>query len=159
MLQRLSPWLAAGLTSGLVIILGIWLMAVIYFNTYILGYRSAIDQKLVSAVIETSTNNPEIQTALKNQVTAYLRSPEGKTKIAELLKSPEMVKAMSENIQSPEMRTAIIKLMEVPEFRSAVMEIIKDTPEMRVLTVLSSAIVFDTDPAKPQSPPSPAVIK
>jgi hypothetical protein len=157
-LQRLSPYLAAGVTTGLVIILGIWLMAVIYFNTYILGYRSAIDQKLVSAVIETSTNNPDIQVALKNQVVAYLKSPEGKAKMAETLKSPEMVKAMSENIQSPEMRTAIIKLMEVPEFRSAVLQIVKDTPEMRVLTVLSSAIVFDTDQTN-QTAPSPAVLR
>lgn len=143
MLQRFSPWLAAGLTTGLVIILGIWLIAIFYFNTFILGYRSAIDQKLAKAVIETSTNNPDIQNALKNQVIVYLKSPEGKTKMAELLKSPEMVKALSENIQSPEMRTAILKLMEVPEFRTAVLQIVKDTPEMRTLTLLSTAIIFD----------------
>ena len=152
MLQRLSPWLAAGLTTGLVIILGIWLMAIFYFNTYILGYRSAIDQKLAKTVIETSINNPDIQNALKNQVILYLKSPEGKAKMAELLKSPEMVKALSENIQSPEMRTAILKLMEVPEFRTAVLDIVKDTPEMRTLTLLSSAIIFDPQ----QNNPTPA---
>ena len=121
-------------------------MTIFYFNTYILGYRSAIDQKLAKAVIETSINNPDIQSALKNQVSLYLKSPEGKTKMAELLKSPEMVNALSENIQSPEMRTAILKLMEVPEFRSAVLGIVKDTPEMRALTLLSSAIILDPQP-------------
>jgi hypothetical protein len=149
-LQRLSPWVAAGFTSGIVILLGIWLIAVFYFNTYIFGYHTAIDQKLVSAVIESSLQNPEVQATIKNQLTQYLKSPEGKAKVIEMMKSPEAKKAFAENINSPEMQTAIMKLMEVPEFRAAVLDIVKSTPEMRVLTVLSSAIVFDNDQSTPQ---------
>ncbi|MDR3566038.1 MAG: GerD family protein [Negativicutes bacterium] len=171
MLQRLSPWLAAGLTTGLVLLLGIWLMAIIYFNTYILGYRSAVDQKLVNTVIEASVSNPDVQTALRNQIIVYLKSPEGKARMAETLRSPEMRKALSENIQSPEMRkamsdniqspemrAAILKLMEIPEFRGAVMHIVKDTPEMRMLTTLSAAITLDPEPSTPPAL-SPALLK
>ena len=155
MLQKLSPWLAAGLTSGLVILLGIWLIAIFQFNTFILNNRSTIDQKLVAAVIEASATNPEIQTMLRNQVILYLKSPEGKAKMAELIKSPEMVTAMSENIQSPEVRKAIIKIMEIPEFRNAVLQIIKDTPEMKTLALISSAITFNQEPTSNPPGPSP----
>lgn len=154
MLQKLSPWLAAGLTTGLVITLGLWLTGALFFNTFILGQRVTPDQKMVATLIETSLNNPDVQAAVKQQVIVYLRSPEGKARMAEMIKSPEMVKAMSENIQSPEMRAAILKLMEIPEFRAAVLDIVKDTPEMRTLTILSSAIVWDPQPAgaKPADP-------
>lgn len=171
MLQRLSPWLAAGLTTGLVVLLGIWLMAIIYFNTYIMGYRSTVDQKMVNSVIEASINNPDVQNALKSQMIVYLKSPDGKARMAEMLKSPEMRKVMSENIQSPEMRkaiaesiqtpemrSAIIKLMEVPEFRGAVLQIVKDTPEMRMLTVLAAAVTFDPE-IKGAPVLSPAMLK
>jgi hypothetical protein len=150
-LQKLSPWLAAGFTTGLVILLGLWLLATTYFQTLILGQRP-LDQRLVSTVIETSLSNPETQAALKNQVMLYLRSPEGKARMAEMLRSPEMVKALAENIQSPEMRAAILKLMEIPEFRAAVLDIVKDTPEMRMLNVLSQAIVLDPPAPAPASP-------
>ena len=153
MLQKLSPWLAAGFTTGLVVILGLWLLAGVYFNTYLIGMRSAPDQKMMTAVIEAGLKNPDVQTAVKQQVIIYLRSPEGKARMAELIKSPEMVKAMSENINSPEMRAAILKLMEVPEFRAAVLDIVKDTPEMRTLTLLSSAIVWDAPQAAPATEP------
>lgn len=150
MMQKLSPWLAAGVTTGLVVILGLWVSGVFYFNTFILGHRSNVDQKLAAAVIEASIKNPEIQNALKDQVLQYLKSPEGKAKLAELMKSPEMVKTMSENLQTPEMRAAILKLMEIPEFRAAVLTVMKDTPEMKVLTLISSAVVFDQN--QPSSP-------
>lgn len=146
MLQKLSPWLAAGFTTGLVILLGLWLLATTYFHTLLLGQRP-LDPRLVATVIETSLTNPEIQTALKNQIIVYLRSPEGKARMAETLRSPEMVKALAENIHSPEMRTAILKLMEIPEFRAAVLDIVKDTPEMRMLNILSQAIILDPPPA------------
>lgn len=147
MLQKLSPWLAAGFTTGLVITVGLWLTGTLFFNTFILGQRAAPDQKMVATVIEASLSNPDVQAAVKQQVIVYLRSPEGKARMAELIKSPEMVKAMSENIHSPEMRAAILKLMEIPEFRAAVLDIVKDTPEMRTLTILSGAIVWDPQPA------------
>ncbi len=153
MLQKLSPWLAAGFTTGLVVTLGLWLTAGIFFNTFIIGQRASPEQKLVAALIETSLNNPEVQAAVKQQVMLYLRSPEGKARMAEMIKSPEMVKAMSENIHSPEMRAAIIKLMEVPEFRAAVLDIVKDTPEMKTLTILSAAIVWEPQPASPVADP------
>ncbi|MDT8900009.1 GerD family protein [Anaeroselena agilis] len=153
MLQKLSPWLAAGLTTGLVVIAGLWLTAAIFFNTFIIGQRVAPDQKMVATLIETGLNNPEVQAAVKQQVMLYLRSPEGKARLAEMIKSPEMVKALAENIQSPEMRVAILKLMEVPEFRAAVLDIVKDTPEMKTLTILSSSIVWDPQPAAPAAEP------
>lgn len=153
MLQKLSPWLAAGFTTGLVVLLGLWMMAAMYFNTYLIGMRAAPDQKMMAAVIEAGLNNPDVQAAVKQQVIIYLRSPEGKARLAELIKSPEMVKAMSENINSPEMRVAILKLMEVPEFRAAVLDIVKDTPEMRTLTLLSAAIVWDPPPSQPVAEP------
>jgi hypothetical protein len=148
-LQKLSPWLAAGFTTGLVVVAGLWLSAAVLFNTFHIGQRVSPDQKMVATLIETGLNNPEIQAAVKQQVIIYLRSPEGKARMAELIKSPEMVKALSENIQSPEMRAAILKLMEIPEFRAAVLDIVKDTPEMRTLTILSAAIVWDPQPAAP----------
>lgn len=147
MLQKLSPWLAAGFTTGLVITVGLWLTGAVFFNTFIMGQRATPDQKMVATLIETSLRNPDVQAAVKQQVIIYLRSPEGKARMAELMKSPEMVKALSENIRSPEMRAAILKLMEIPEFRAAVLEIVKDTPEMRTLSLLSAAIVWD-----PQQP-------
>jgi len=153
LLQRISPWLAAGLATGMVLLLGIWLMASVFFNTYIVGQRTVVDQRLMTAIIETSATNPEVQAALKNQVVAYLKSPEGKASMAEIVKSPEMIKAFSENINSPEMRQAILKLMEVPEFQSAVLNIVKNTPEMRMLTILSSAIVLDQPQDNENSPP------
>lgn len=153
MLQKLSPWLAAGLTTGLVVTLGLWLTAAIFFNTFIIGQRVTPDQKMVAALIETGLNNPEVQAAVKHQVMLYLRSPDGKARLAEMIKSPEMVKALSENIQSPEMRIAILKLMEVPEFRAAVLDIVKETPEMKTLTILSAAIVWDPQPAAPAAEP------
>ena len=152
MLQKLSPWLAAGFTTGVVVLLGLWLMAAIYLNTFIIGLRPAPDQKMVNTVIEASLSNPEVQAAVKTQVMIYLRSPEGKARLAEMMKSPEVVKALSENIQSPEMRAAVLKLLEVPEFRAAVLDIVKTTPEMRILTVLSQAIVLDPPP-QPASDP------
>ena len=75
MIQRLSPWLAAGATTGLVILIGIWFMAVVYFNTFLLGYRSAIDQKLIAAVIEATTSNQDVQAALKNHIILYPKVP------------------------------------------------------------------------------------
>jgi hypothetical protein len=148
-LQKLSPWLAAGLTTGLVVILGLWLTGAIFFNTFILGQRAVPDQKMVATLIETGLSNPDVQAAVKQQVILYLRSPEGKARMAEMIKSPEMVKALSENIQSPEMRTAILRLMEIPEFRTAVLDIVKDTPEMQALTLLSKAIVWEPPAATP----------
>lgn len=148
MLQRISPWLAAGLTTGLVIIFGIWLMAVIYFNTFLLSHRPGIDQKLVGEIVKVSVNNPEVRAALKNQVIRFLKSPEGKKALVELIKSPEMINAMSEELQSPQMRAAVLELMQVPEFRNAVLQIVKDTPEMRILTALASAVVLDPESQK-----------
>ena len=69
--------------------------------------------------------------------------------MADTLKSPELVKALAENLQSPEMRGALLKLMEVPEFRSAVVQIIKDTPEMKVLNILSTAIIDENASSPP----------
>lgn len=152
MLQRLSPWLAAGFTTGVVVLLGLWLTGLIYFNTFLMGQRPAVDQKLAAKIIETSLNNPEVQTILKQQVMAYMKSPEGKARMTEMMKSPEMVKTLSENIHSPEMQAAILKLMAVPEFRAAVLAAIKDTPEMKLLALLSSAIVLD-QPGQETIPP------
>ena len=157
MLQKLSPWLAAGLTTGLVVILGLWLMASMHINTFIIGQRAAPDQKVLASIIETALTNPDVQTAVKNQVVLYLRSPEGKARMAEMIKSPEMIKALSENMRSPEMRAAILKLMEIPEFRAAVLEIIKDTPEMRALSILSQAIVWDPPAVSPPAAAEPSL--
>ncbi|MBP2645954.1 MAG: Spore germination GerD central core domain [Firmicutes bacterium] len=144
MLQRFSPWLAAGLTSGLVILLGFWLIALFFLNTYIWGQqRSAIDQKLAHTVIEATLDNPQVQTTLKNLMLDYLNSPEGKARLTEVVKSPEIASAVAESVQTPEMQTAVLKLMNNPQFKEAVLQTIKDTPEMKKLVILSAAITLD----------------
>ncbi|VBB05809.1 Hypothetical protein LUCI_1020 [Lucifera butyrica] len=148
MLQKVYPWFLGGVSAGLVVSLCLWLMLMPLVRLYTYD-RGTVAQSLTSSIIESSASNPELQDMMKNQVLEYLKSPEGKAKMAELLKSPEMTKAMSENIQSPEVRKAVLKLMQVPEFRNALMESIKNTPEGRILGALSSAIVLDDKQAKP----------
>ncbi|MBP2655772.1 MAG: hypothetical protein H6Q73_3341 [Firmicutes bacterium] len=143
MLQRLPSWLAAGLTSGLVILAGFWLIAVIFLNTNIREQHSAVDQKLTAAIIEASINNPQAQTALKTLLINYLKSPEGKAQMTEIIKAPEMTSALAETMQSPEMQSAIINLLSKPEFKNAVLKTIRDTPEMQKLLLLSSAITVN----------------
>jgi len=144
LLQRLPQWLATGLTTGLVLLVGFWLIAIIFLNTYIWGQqRSAIDQKLVTTVIDASMTNPQVQAELKKLIINYLTSPEGKARLTDVIKSPEMTAAIAETVQSPEMQSAIIKLMNNPEFKNALLKTIKDTPEMQKLILLSTAITID----------------
>ena len=144
MLQRLPSWLAAGLTTGLVLLAGFWLIAAFFLNTYIREQRSTVDQKLTTTIIEASINNPQVQTALKTLVINYLKSPEGKARMTELIKSPEMASAVAETVQSPEMQSAITKLLNNPEFKTAVLQSIRNTPEMQKLLLLSSAITVNS---------------
>lgn len=142
MLQKLSFWFIGGLTAGLAVSLPIWLMLMPALNMYVHN-KTNVEQTLTTSIIESSINNPDVQNLLKTQILLYLKSPEGKTKMAEILKSPEMINAMSENVQSPEVKTAILKLMQNPEFSKIILEGIKDTPEGKMLTALTTMINLD----------------
>lgn len=148
-MQRIYPFIAGGFTFGLVVAAALWLLFGQYARPFTTANSPGIDQRLVTSMIELGINNPEVQTIIKTQIVHYLKSPEGQTRMAEFVKSPEMVKALSENIQSPELRSAIIELMKVPEFRREVIDIVKDTPEMKLLTTLSSVITLDEIQLKP----------
>lgn len=142
MLQKLSFWFVGGLSAGLALSLPLWLMLMPAFNMYVAN-KDNVEQTIATSLIESSIKNPEVQNILKTQILLYLRSPEGRIKLAETLKSPEMTKAMSENIQSPEVQSAILKLLANPEFSQGILQIIKDTPEGKLLTTLAGAITFD----------------
>jgi hypothetical protein len=153
LLQRVFPWLCGGLSFGLVVSLALWLLFNVYIRPIVPSFRPGqnVDQVLVASIIETGINNPDVQTVIKNQVVHYLRSNEGRAKMAEVFKSPELVKALSENIQSPELRAAILELMKVPEFRAAVIDIVRDTPEMKLWSTIAAAIELEENNTKPDS--------
>lgn len=143
-MQRTFPWLVGGVSFGLTVSLALWFIFGLYARPFLLPNRSVgIDQTVVTSIIETSVNNPEVQLLIKNQVISYLKTNEGRAQMAEVLKSPEMIKAFAENLKSPEFQAAILQLMKVPEFRREVITIVKDTPEMKLLTTISSAIILE----------------
>ena len=156
MLQRTFPWLVGGVGFGLAVSLSLWFMISLYARPFTSPNRSGvIDQAVITSILETSVSNPEVQTLIRNQVVNYLKTAEGRARMAEALKSPELAKAMSENLKSPEFQSAVVELMKTPEFRREVIEIIKDTPEMKLLTTISSAIILD-DPSSPNRTHDPA---
>ncbi|MCX7780004.1 MAG: hypothetical protein N2491_03680 [Negativicutes bacterium] len=162
MLQRVFPWCVGGLSFGLVVSLALWLMFSLYIRPLAPSYRGGgMDQVLVASMVESGINNPEVQNIIKNQVVIYLKSSEGRARMAEVFKSPELVKALSENVKSPELRAAILELMQIPEFRRAVIDIVKDTPEMKLLTTIASAITLDENDGKSAetSDKSPALLR
>lgn len=147
MLQRTFPWVVGGVSFGLIVSLSLWLMFSLYVRPIVLPNRlGGMDQAVVTSIIETSVANPDVQNIIRNQVVNYLKTSEGRARMAEALKSPELVKALSENLKSPQVQAAILELMKVPEFRREVIEIMKDTPEMKLLTTLSSAIILEDTP-------------
>lgn len=151
MLQRLFPWVG-GFTVGLVASACTWLLLmsnVSIFATTIPNIKQGVERTMIASLIDAGVNNPDVQATLRNQVILYLKSPEGKAKMAEVIKSPEMVKALSDSMQSPEVRTAVLNMMQVPEFRAAVLEMIKEAPEMKILSVLSSAITPENQDHSP----------
>lgn len=144
MLQRSFPWVVGGVSFGLIVSLALWLMFSLYLRPIFLPNRSgSMDQAVVTSIIETSVANPDVQNIIRNQVVNYLKTSEGRTRMAESLKSPEMVKALSENLKTPQMKAAVLEMMKNPEFRREVIAIMKDTPEMKLLTTLSSAIILE----------------
>lgn len=110
-------------------------------STWFTVKQPIVDETMVISLIETGIKNPQVQNIIKNEVVKYLKSPEGRASMAEAFKSPEMKKSLVENLHSPELQAAILELMTIPEFRRAIFDIIKDTPEMRVLLAIAAAII------------------
>lgn len=137
-----ASWLTAGLVIGLIVSVTAWRLFSYEFETYGISGRLH-DQSVITSIVETSINNPEVQNILRTQVMLYLKSPEGKAKMVEMMKSPEMIKVMADNIQSPELRPAILSLMGEPAFRSTLITIVREAPEMRVLRLLETAVQWD----------------
>lgn len=154
MLQRTFPWVVGGVSFGLIVSLALWLMFSLYVRPIVLPSRTGgMDQAVITSLIETSVANPDVQNIIRNQVVNYLKTSEGRARMAESLKSPEMTKALSENLKSPQMQTAVLEMMKNPSFRQEVITIMKDTPEMKLLTALSSAIILE-DPNQTAPPAS-----
>lgn len=155
MLQRTFPWVIGGVSFGLIVSLSLWLMFSLYVRPIVLPNRAGnMDQAVVTSIIETSVANPDVQNIIRLQVVNYLKTSEGRARMAETLKSPELVKAFSENLKSPQVQEAILEMMKNPEFRREVIAIMKDTPEMKLLTTLSSAIILDDTPKTAPIDPS-----
>lgn len=143
---KLWLWLAGGIMAGIIISANLWLLAGYYAHNYLAAARQPLSDETVATMVETGITNPDVQDILKQQVVLYLRSPEGRQQMAASLKSPEMIKSMSENMQSPELKAAILNLMQVPEFRRAVLDIIKEDPNIKILSALGAAISPYTPP-------------
>jgi len=139
-------WIAAGCIIGLVISAAIWHTVSTQLRAFIIEANPFQNQSAIAAIVQDSIHNPEVQQILHSQIMLYLKSPEGKAKLAEMMKSPEMVKAMAENLRSPELRPALIQLLHEPDFRDPLMLLIREAPEMRVLRVLDSAIEWNIPP-------------
>lgn len=152
MAKKVSFWLAAASIIGLAISAAIWYMVSAQLHTFITNANPFQNQSTIAAIVQDSIHNPDIQQILRAQIMLYLKSPEGKEKLAEMLRSPEMVKAMADNLQSPELRPALIKLLHDPYFRDALFEVIRETPEMKVLKLLDSAIEWNIQPDESVQP-------
>jgi hypothetical protein len=123
--------------------IAVWHSASTYIQNFLSSGKPFHDQSVITAIVEDSIHNPDVQQILRTQIMLYLRSPEGKAKLAEMMKSPEMIKVMADNMKSPELRPAVIQLMHDPALRETLVGIIRDAPEMRVLRVLESAIEWN----------------
>lgn len=146
MARKASIWLAAAGILGLLMSAVIWHTASTSLQSFINSGKPFHDQSVITAIVEDSIHNPDVQQILRTQIMLYLKSPEGKGKLVEMMRSPEMVKVMADNLQSPELRPAVIQLLHDPIFRETLIGIVREAPEMRVLRVLESAIEW-TGPA------------
>lgn len=145
MAKNVSLGLAAAGIIGLIISAVIWQTTTTYLQPFING-KPFQDQTVITAIVENSIHNPDVQYILRTQVMLYLKSPEGKAKLIELMKSPEMIRVMAENLQSPELRPAVIQLMRDPSFRQTLLSIVHEAPEMKTLRILESAIEWNDPP-------------
>ena len=143
-------WVAGGFTMGTVASLALSTLLFLQINPYMQNHRQTLEQTVINKIIEKGLNNSQVQTAMQAQIITYINSPEGRSKIAESLKSPEILKMFSDNIQTPEIKASITKLLQTPEVQTAVIASLKDTPELKLLTTLSSAIVLEEN--KQQTP-------
>lgn len=143
MTRKISFCLGAAGLIGLTASFLLWYSAANYLKLYVREGVPFHDQTVITAIVENSIHNPDVQQILRTQIMLYLRSPEGKTKLAEMMKSPEMVKAMGENLQSPELRAAVIQMMRDKTFRQALIGIVREAPEMKVLRILESAVEWN----------------
>jgi hypothetical protein len=141
--RKISIGLAAAGIIGIMISFVIWHSASTYMQSFLSSGKPFHDQTVITAIVEDSIHNPDVQQILRTQIMLYLKSPEGKAKLVEMMKSPEMIKATADNLKSPELRPAVIQLMHDPAFRETLVGIVRDAPEMRVLRVLESAIEWN----------------
>ena len=144
MAKRFSIGLAAAGIIGLLMSAAVWHSASAMIQNFISSARPFQDQAVITAIVEDSIHNPDIQQILRTQFMLYLRSAESKAKMLELMKSPEVIQAMAENLKSPELRPEVIKLLHDPAFRETLIEIMRETPEMRLLQALESAVEWNT---------------
>ncbi|MDU4961487.1 MAG: hypothetical protein E6X17_12625 [Sporomusaceae bacterium] len=144
MAKKLAASLAAAGFFGMMLGAALWHWAPSYLQNAAAGSRFH-DRSVITAIVEDSIYNPEVQQLLHAQILLFLKSPEGKAKLAEMMKSPEMLKATADNLQSPEMRPALLQLVNDPAFRDMLINIMREAPEMRVLRALDSAIEWQED--------------
>jgi hypothetical protein len=143
MARKVSIGLAVAGIIGLMISVAVWHSVSTYFQSFTGTGKPFHDQSVITAIVEDSIYNPDVQQILRTQIMLYLKSPEGKAKLVEMMKSPEMIKATADNLKSPELRPALVQLMSDPAFRETLISIVRDAPEMRVLRVLESAIEWN----------------
>ena len=152
MAKKVYLWLAAAGVISLIASAAIWQAVSSQLHTFITNANPLKNQSAISAIVQDSIHNPDIQKILHAQIMLYMKSAEGREKLAEMMKSPEMVKAMADNIQSPELRPALVNLLQDPLFRSALLEVIREAPEMKILKILDSAIEWNVTPAEAEQP-------
>lgn len=148
MARKFAAGLMAAGIIGLMLSVAVWHSATIYIQNLAGSGKPFHDQSVITAIVEDSIYNPDVQQLLRTQIMLYLKSPEGKAKLVEMMKSPEMIKATADNLKSPELRPALLQLMNDPAFRDTLVSIVRDAPEMRVLRALESVIEWNT-PAEP----------
>lgn len=143
MYKKAIPWLLTTIASSLLTTVILYNIAVAKLPLAQLSNPPTNDRSVIAAIVEDSINDPHVQKILHDQIMIYLKSADGKAKLAAMMKSPEMLNAMADNISSPELSAAIIKLAADPRLQTALLSALREAPELRLLRQLESVIEWE----------------
>lgn len=143
MTRRLTIGLVGAGIIGLLMSFNAWHSVSTQLKHLISSELPIHDRSVITALVEDSIHNPDVQQILHTQIMLFLKSPEGKAKLLEMMKSPEMIEVMAENLKTPELRSAISQLMNDPAFRNMLIGIVRNAPEMKLLRLLETEIEWN----------------
>ena len=146
MRQRIGIWVLIGFMAGVAATAGIGAVSARHWESYLAGNAHSGDSKAIAAIVDTAAANPALQSVLREQVSAYLRSTEGKQKMLDMLRSPEVAAALAENVQTPAFQEALLRLLENPGVRRSVLGIVGDMEEIKVLRLILPAVRLQEEP-------------